>query len=59
MRMHSKTYKKRFWIRYVIRECPVCGSGSEHRERVYDERKPNNPIDRYDINMMAYDNCMQ
>ena len=45
----SKTEKKpksKYWYRFHITECVLCGSTDEWKERVYDKPKPDNGEDR-------------
>lgn len=45
------------WYFITIYECPVCGRGSEERERRYTP-KPEREEDRYEF-VQDYDNCLE
>ncbi len=47
---------RKFWILFEIHECPVCGSSTTYRERVYDRPKPKWAAQRYK-QVVAYDWC--
>lgn len=47
--------KEKYWYKTYIVECPVCGSGSETKQRVYGE-KPENPDEWVDYTQ-RYDWC--
>ena len=42
--------KSKFWIRFNIYQCPVCGYEDIIRERVFDEEKPKELEKRYLVN---------
>jgi hypothetical protein len=47
--------KVKYWYFITYYECPVCGRGSEFRERRYTE-KPTDINDRYEF-IQLYDYC--
>ena len=57
MKSRMKTYGKRWWIRFTINACPICGRGDTYRERIYNKPKPKDKAKQYDYNGMAYDWC--
>jgi hypothetical protein len=46
--------KRKYWYKFHIEECVLCGSHEETRERQYTP-KPENPADRYDFRQYACD----
>lgn len=48
--------KQKYWIKFHIYECPVCGRGYEERERIYNKLKPICDNERY-IFHPHYDWC--
>jgi hypothetical protein len=50
--------KKKYWYRYHVGECPVCGRDKSFKERVYGER-PEDKKDRYVYlsDFETYDHC--
>lgn len=53
--------RDRYWIRFHVGECPVCGRDASYRERVYDEPKPDDDRKRYVQipNTLTYDHCIE
>ena len=50
----------KYWYKYYIGECPVCGSNHSYKERIYGE-KPLDKKDRYIFlsNSDTYDGCLE
>lgn len=48
---------KGYWILFTHYECPVCGSGSDLRERITNRPKPENAAERHEY-FPYYDGCM-
>jgi hypothetical protein len=47
--------KRKYWLFITYQECPVCGRGTEYRERRY-TRKPKNASKRHKFEQ-HYDWC--
>lgn len=52
--------KKKYWYRFHVGECPVCGRDKSYRERVYG-RKPKEQCKRYVYlsHTSTYDHCLE
>lgn len=50
-----KTEKKKYWYKFDMFECPICGRGPSYRTRVYGER-PDDPSEIYFFHV-DYDYC--
>jgi hypothetical protein len=50
---------KKYWYKFYMGECPVCGSDCSYKKRMYGP-KPQNKEDRYEWlpAHYCYDNCM-
>lgn len=59
MKTKAKPKRRRYWVRFHWGECPVCGSDSSYRERVYG-RKPKDSRLRhvYIPDTSTYDHCV-
>lgn len=51
---------KKYWYKFYVGECPVCGRNASYKERIYGE-KPKNIQDRYIIlaQEQTYDHCLE
>ena len=54
------TKRKKYWFRFFIGECPVCGRDKSYKERVYG-RKPKDQTKRYKHlpDTSTYDHCLE
>jgi len=50
----------KYWYKYFIGECPVCGRNKSYKIRVVDQPRPKNKEDRYVFlsQMETYDYCI-
>lgn len=59
MRTINIKEKKKYWYKFYIGECPVCGKDKSYKERVYGE-KPKDSKERYEHipDTQTYDGCL-
>lgn len=53
MKEDTQKIKRKYWIKFHIYECVLCGHTEEYRERIYDKSKPDNYNERYIYNQEA------
>jgi hypothetical protein len=49
--------RKKYWYRFTVVECPVCGGGEQFKEREYTP-KPKDPSKRHTY-LQIYDYCLE
>ena len=53
--MENPEEKRKYWYKFFIYECPICGRGDTYKERQYTP-KPEDGSERYDF-AVHYDYC--
>ncbi len=47
MVVKNRFMKKKYWYKFFIEECPMCGRNSQWKERIYGKPRPIKKEDRY------------
>lgn len=49
---------KKYWYKFLMHWCPICGKETKWKERIYDRPKPKDIEDRH-VYSEIYDYCDQ